>query len=150
MKFSVFIHKAESLSEDYRGGESTARVRRSTAVTVALSLFRPTSDLAGLLSDTNTENYAEIQRALTEELEDFHYPSLQEYAPNMDLSDPGVCNGIFSHMIGEVKFDMTSVHDVSLRDAWSKVIQGVMEMLPAVEALLLNFTEVSSVHWPRN
>lgn len=92
-----------------------------------------------------TENYAEIQRALTEELEDFHYPSLQEHAPNVDLSDSAVCQSIFNHMIGEIKFDMTSVHDVSLRDAWSKVIQGVMEMLPAVEALLLNFTEVCHV-----
>lgn len=109
MKFSVFIHKAEALSEDYRG-----------------------------------ENYSEIQRSMTEELEDYHYSSLQQYAPNLDLSDPSVCNNIFNHMIAEIKFDMTSVHDVSLRDGWSKVIQGVMEMLPAVEALLLNFTEVSS------
>ncbi len=80
---------------------------------------------------------------MTEELEDFHYPSLQAFAPNLDLSDPSVFNNIFNHMIAEIKFDMTSVHDVSLRDGWSKVIQGVMEMLPAVEALLLNFTEVS-------
>lgn len=79
---------------------------------------------------------------MTEELEDLHYSSLQSYASGIDLSDPAVCNNIFNHMIAEIKFDMTSVHDVSLRDAWSKVIQGVMEMLPAVEALLLNFTEV--------
>lgn len=79
---------------------------------------------------------------MTEELEDFHYPSLQAFAPSLDLSDPSVFNNIFNHMIAEIKFDMTSVHDVSLRDGWSKVIQGVMEMLPAVEALLLNFTEV--------
>ncbi len=110
MKFSVFIHKAEALSEDYRG-----------------------------------ENYSEIQRSMTEELEDYHYSSLQQYAPNLDLSDPSVCNNIFNHMIAEIKFDMTSVHDVSLRDGWSKVIQGVMEMLPAVEALLLNFTETSGM-----
>lgn len=94
------------------------------------------------------ENYSEIQRAMTEEFEDFHYPSLQEHAAHLDLSDPGVCNSIFNHMIAEIKFDMTSVHDVSLRDAWSKVIQGVMEMLPAVEALLLSFTEVGI--WDRS
>jgi Ras-related GTP-binding protein C/D len=29
MKFSVFIHKAESLSEDYRGGESEAAIRET-------------------------------------------------------------------------------------------------------------------------
>ncbi|BEI87150.1 hypothetical protein CcaverHIS002_0704960 [Cutaneotrichosporon cavernicola] len=110
MKFSVFIHKAEALSEDYRG-----------------------------------ENYSEIQRSMTEELEDYHYTSLQQYAPNIDLADPSVCNNIFNHMTAEIKFDMTSVHDVSLRDGWSKVIQGVMEMLPAVEALLLNFTETSGM-----
>ncbi|WOO85721.1 Ras-related GTP-binding protein C [Vanrija pseudolonga] len=110
MKFSVFIHKAEALSEDYRG-----------------------------------ENYSEIQRAMTEELEDFQYSSLQAYAPHLDLSDSGVCNNIFNHMVAEIKFDMTSVHDVSLRDAWSKVLQGIMEMLPAVEALLLNFTETSGM-----
>lgn len=85
---------------------------------------------------------------MTEELEDFHYPSLQPFAPNLDLSDPSVFNNIFNHMIAEIKFDMTSVHDVSLRDGWSKVIQGVMEMLPAVEALLLNFTEVSTTRGP--
>jgi Ras-related GTP-binding protein C/D len=45
--------------------------------------------------------------------------------------------------MGETRFEMTSIHDVSLRDAWSKVLQGCMEMLPAVESLLLNFTEVS-------
>ena len=38
---------------------------------------------------------------------------------------------------------MTSVHDVTLREAWSRVIQGVMEMLPSVESLLVNFTGVS-------
>lgn len=119
MKFSVFIHKAEALSEDYRGGASPL--------------------LAKL---TCSENYSEIQRAMTEELEDFQYSSLQAYAPHLDLSDSGVCNNIFNHMVAEIKFDMTSVHDVSLRDAWSKVLQGIMEMLPAVEALLLNFTEV--------
>lgn len=37
---------------------------------------------------------------------------------------------------------MTSVHDTMLRDAWSRVVQKNMEMLPSVEALLLNFTKV--------
>lgn len=60
----------------------------------------------------------------------------------MDFSDPHAISAIIEHLTGEVRFDMTSVHDVSLRDAWSKVIQGVMEMLPAVEQLLLNFNAV--------
>ena len=46
--------------------------------------------------------------------------------------------------MGETRFELTSVHNVSLRDAWSKVLQGVMEMLPAVEELMLNFTAVRS------
>lgn len=47
-----------------------------------------------------------------------------------------------NHLISEIRVDMTSVHNVTLRDAWGRVVQGVMEMLPAVEALLLNFSEV--------
>lgn len=47
--------------------------------------------------------------------------------------------------MGETRFELTSVHNVSLRDAWGKVLQGVMEMLPAVEELMLNFTAVSRV-----
>ena len=90
-----------------------------------------------------SENYAEIQRAMAEELEDFPYSSVQQYAPNLNFSDPSVTIGIINQLQNEVRFDMTSVHDVSLRDAWSKVIQGVSEMLPAVEQLLVNFTGVS-------
>ncbi|ODO07596.1 hypothetical protein L198_01177 [Cryptococcus wingfieldii CBS 7118] len=86
IRFHMFIHKAEMLSEDYRG-----------------------------------ENYAEIQRTTAEEIEDFRYGDFQSLAPGM-----------------------TSAHDVSLRAAWSKVIQGSMEMLPAVESLLLDFTSHSS------
>ena len=80
---------------------------------------------------------------MTEELEDLNYPTFQQYAPNLDLSDNNTCTMIFNHLQAEIKYEMTSVHDVSLRNAWSRVIQDVMEMLPAVEALLLNFTEVS-------
>ncbi|KAK1927674.1 Gtr1/RagA G protein conserved region-domain-containing protein [Papiliotrema laurentii] len=110
MKFAVFIHKAEVLSEDYRG-----------------------------------ENYAEIQRAMAEELEDFPYNSVQQYAPNVNFSDPSVTANIIGQLQNEVRFDMTSVHDTTLRDAWSKVIQGVMEMLPSVEQLLVNFTGTSGM-----
>ncbi|ORX34143.1 Gtr1/RagA G protein conserved region-domain-containing protein [Kockovaella imperatae] len=109
VKFAVFIHKAESLSEDYRG-----------------------------------ENYAEIQRALAEELEDFPYTSLQQYS-SLNFSDPSVTNIIINSIQSEVRFDMTSVHDVSLREAWSRVLQGIMEMLPSVESLLINFTGSSGM-----
>lgn len=93
---------------------------------------------------THPENFVEVQSGLQEELEDFHYPSLQQYAGALDLSDPNTCNSIFSHLSTEVKPEMTSVHDTLLRDAWSRVVQKNMEMLPSVEALLLNFTEVSA------
>ncbi|KAK8865631.1 hypothetical protein IAR55_000776 [Kwoniella newhampshirensis] len=109
LRFSMFIHKAEVLSEDYRG-----------------------------------ENYAEIQRATSEEIEDFPYKTLQTFAPNLDFDDPSTISMIINQLISDVKFSMTSVHDVSLRDAWSKVIQGSMEMLAAVESLLLDFTSHSS------
>ncbi|WWD18186.1 hypothetical protein CI109_102635 [Kwoniella shandongensis] len=109
LRFSMFIHKAEVLSEDYRG-----------------------------------ENYAEIQRATSEEIEDFPYKTLHSYAPNLDFEDPSTISLIINQLISEVKFSMTSVHDVSLRDAWSRVIQGSMEMLAAVESLLLDFTSHSS------
>ena len=89
-----------------------------------------------------SENYAEIQRALAEELEDFPFDSIQSVAPNLNLSDPSVTTSIINTLQTEVRFDVTSVHDTSLRDAWSKVIQGVMEMLPSVEQLLVNFTGV--------
>lgn len=79
---------------------------------------------------------------MAEELEDFPYGTVQQYAPQLDFSDPSVSSNIINQLQNEVRFDMTSVHDVSLRDAWSKVIQGVMEMLPAVEQLLVNFTGV--------
>lgn len=126
MKFTVFIHKAEVLSEDYRGG-------------VALrSMFCCFADIL--------ENYAEIQRAMAEELEDFPYNSIQQYAPWLNCSDPSATSNIINQLQNEVRFDMTSVHDVTLRDAWSKVIQGVMEMLPAVEQLLVNFTGVRTTH----
>jgi Ras-related GTP-binding protein C/D len=77
-----------------------------------------------------------------EELEDYPYHTLQSLDPSTNFSDTSVAQGIAGHLMGETRFEVTSVHDVSLRDAWSKVLQGVMEMLPAVESLLLNFTEV--------
>ncbi|KIR30591.1 hypothetical protein I307_03702 [Cryptococcus deuterogattii 99/473] len=106
IRFHMFIHKAEMLSEDYRG-----------------------------------ENYAEIQRTTAEEIEDFRYGDLRAYAPsNLDLDDPQTIGMIINQLIPEVVYSMTSAHDVSLRAAWSKVIQGSMEMLSAVEALLLDFS----------
>lgn len=92
-----------------------------------------------------TENYAEIQRAMSDALEDFPYSSLQRDAPHMNFSDASTVTKMQDHLMAEIRFDMTSVHDVSLREGWSKVIQGVMEMLPSVESLLLNFTEVCAL-----
>lgn len=108
MHYAVFIHKAEVLSEDYRG-----------------------------------ENFAEIQRAFAEELEDYPYQTLQGLSSQLDFSDPQTTGQIIEHLQGEVRFDMTSVHDVTLRDAWGKVIQQAMEMLPEVEQLLFSFNAVS-------
>jgi Ras-related GTP-binding protein C/D len=121
IKLAVFIHKAEVLSEDYRAGECVVPC---------------------LGKHLRSENYAEVQRAIAEELEDFQYSNNQHLAPNVNFSDPSVTANLINSLQNEVRFDMTSVHDVSLRDAWSKVIQGVMEMLPAVEQLLVNFTGV--------
>ncbi|TYJ55751.1 hypothetical protein B9479_003527 [Cryptococcus floricola] len=109
IRFHMFIHKAEMLSEDYRG-----------------------------------ENYAEIQRTTAEEIEDFRYGDFQSLAPGWDFEDPGTVGMIINTLIPDVVYSMTSAHDVSLRAAWSKVIQGSMEMLPAVESLLLDFTSHSS------
>lgn len=78
-------------------------------------------------------------------MEDFPYHTLQSLDPNTNFSDQHVTQAITNHLMGETRFEMTSIHDVTLRDAWSKVLQGVMEMLPAVESLLLNFTEVSKI-----
>lgn len=50
----------------------------------------------------------------------------------------------YETMYNEIKFVMTSVHDVSLRDAWSRVVQGILEPLPNLEKLLINFSVVSS------
>ncbi|WWC96678.1 hypothetical protein V866_003550 [Kwoniella sp. B9012] len=109
IKFHMFIHKSEVLSEDYRG-----------------------------------ENYAEIQRTTSEEIEDFPYKSLASQYPNIDLEDQQTVSIIINNLISDVRYSMTSVHDVTLRDAWSRVLQGGMEMLPAVESLLLDFTSHSS------
>ncbi|WVW80431.1 hypothetical protein I302_102413 [Kwoniella bestiolae CBS 10118] len=109
IKFHMFIHKSEVLSEDYRG-----------------------------------ENYAEIQRTTSEEIEDFPYKSLASQYPNIDLEDQQTISVIINNLISDVRYSMTSVHDVTLRDAWSRVLQGGMEMLPAVESLLLDFTSHSS------
>jgi len=49
----------------------------------------------------------------------------------------------YETMYTEIKFVMTSVHDVSLKDAWSRVIQSVLEPLPNLETLLINFSVVS-------
>ena len=76
-------------------------------------------------------------------LEDFPYASIQREAPHLNFTDQSVLTRLQDDLMAEIRFDMTSVHDVSLREAWSKVIQGVMEMLPSIESLLLNFTEVS-------
>ena len=51
--------------------------------------------------------------------------------------------GIATHLTAETRFHVTSIHDVTLRDAWSKVVQGCMEVQPDIEALLLNFSDVS-------
>jgi Ras-related GTP-binding protein C/D len=88
------------------------------------------------------ECYAEIQRALSEELEDYPYYKLQSLSTTIDFSDPLTISSLIEHLTGETRFDMTSCHDVTLRDAWSKVIQGMTEVLPAVEQLLLNFNAV--------
>ncbi|WWC68374.1 uncharacterized protein I206_102299 [Kwoniella pini CBS 10737] len=112
IKFHMFIHKSEVLSEDYRG-----------------------------------ENYAEIQRTTSEEIEDFPFKSLQQQQQGgigIDLEDQQNINLIINNLISDVRYSMTSVHDVTLRDAWSRVLQGSMEMLPAVESLLLDFTSHSS------
>ena len=130
VKFAVFIHKAEVLSEDYRGGEYFTKMQDLRAV--------PTIDDPTEPAD----NYAEVQRAMQEELEDFPFDQMSKYAPNINFDDMAVQSSLIQHLTSELRFDMTSVHDVSLRDAWGKVIQGVMDMLPAVEALLLNFSEV--------
>ena len=79
---------------------------------------------------------------MQEELEEFPYHKLKPYSA-LNFSDGNVCSDIANRLLAELRFEMTSVHDVSLRDAWSKVIQGIMEMLPAVEQLLVNFTGVS-------
>ena len=82
---------------------------------------------------------------MQEELEDFPYHTLQAYSPNTDFSNSAVCNNISNQLQSEIRFDMTSVHDVSLRDAWSKVIQGILGMLPEIEQLLIDFTGVSPI-----
>jgi Ras-related GTP-binding protein C/D len=99
-----------------------------------------------LAAHSPVENYAEIQRVVSEELEDFPYHTLQAQDPNTNFSDIATQQQIANQLLSELRFEVTSIHNVTLRDAWSKVIQGCMEMLPAVEALLLNFTEVGGHH----
>lgn len=130
MKFSVFIHKSEVLSEDYRGGGPPVPYHTADPAVLRAAAHSP------------VENYAEIQRVVSEELEDFPYHTLQAQDPHTNFSDIATQQQIANQLLSELRFEVTSIHNVTLRDAWSKVIQGCMEMLPAVEALLLNFTEV--------
>jgi Ras-related GTP-binding protein C/D len=82
-------------------------------------------------------------RSVNEELEDYRYDQLQPQPTTIDITNTDATLDLATHLNAQVKFRQTSVHDVSLRAAWSEVIQADMEMLPAVEALLGNFTEVS-------
>jgi hypothetical protein len=131
-------------------------IRRLSRRWVATFILPCQSSCFTSCRSSHAENYAEIQRVVSEELEDFPYHTLQAQDPHTNFSDIATQQQIANQLLSELRFEVTSIHNVTLRDAWSKVIQGCMEMLPAVEALLLNFTEVGGHHlamrsrWPTN
>jgi Ras-related GTP-binding protein C/D len=65
-------------------------------------------------------------------------------APDVNFNSGEATKNFYETMYTEIKFVMTSVHDVSLKDAWGRVIQSVLEPLPNLETLLINFSVVST------
>ena len=94
------------------------------------------------------ENYGEIQRNTFDCLADYDFNHFQALAPDVNFSSGEATKMFYETMYTEIKFVMTSVHDVSLRDAWSRVIQSVLEPLPNLETLLINFSVVG-LFWRR-
>lgn len=90
-----------------------------------------------------TENYGEIQRNTFDCLADYDFAPFQQLALDVNFASHEATKMFYEAMYNEIKFVMTSVHDVSLRDAWSRVVQGILEPLPNLEKLLINFSVVS-------
>ena len=73
-----------------------------------------------LTSDTSPENFRHIQQRVLEELDDYD----------------------FGHI--PVNFYLTSIHDHSLQDAFSRVVHKLIDSLPYIEDLLNVFCGVSA------
>lgn len=61
----------------------------------------------------------------------------------VSLSNPDREAAFLQGLQSQLSFHLTSVHDSSGWEAWSKVVQRSMGMLATVEALLNNFVAVS-------
>jgi hypothetical protein len=75
-------------------------------------------------------------------LADWDFNAWQDQAPDINFASGEETKMFYETMYNEIKFVMTSVHDVSLKDAWSRVLQSVLEPLPNLETLLINFSVV--------
>ncbi|ORY24694.1 Gtr1/RagA G protein conserved region-domain-containing protein [Naematelia encephala] len=93
-----------------------------------------------MAQDYREDNYRQIQQTAEDELLDFPFHTIQNLAPSLNFSDPSVTNALANDLVGSIRYRITSAYEANLREAWSGVVQGVMEMLPSVEQLLLNFT----------
>lgn len=136
MKYAIFIHKAEVLSEDYRAGKSNHAL-------MGTALSDEANDGAQAYMRL-TENYAEVQRIFNDELEDFNFRSLAPLAPNGNLTDTAYTQNLTNNLAADTKLVVTSIYDVTLRDAWSGIIKDIMEVGTEVERLLFGFSEVGA------
>lgn len=86
-----------------------------------------------------------MQRIFNDELEDFNFRTLAHLAPNGNLTDTAYTQSLTSNLSADTKLSVTSIYDVTLRDAWCGVIKETMEVGTEVERLLFGFSEVSVI-----
>jgi Ras-related GTP-binding protein C/D len=125
----VFVHKAESLAEDYKIG--TLVIRHTTHVLQYNDRNRRGKVNMGCVEFLLTrhlrlipisENFRHIQQRVIDEL----FDTSQEYEQM------------------PVNFHLTSVYDHSIREAFSRVLHKLIDSLPYLEDLLNVFCSVST------
>jgi Ras-related GTP-binding protein C/D len=132
----VFVHKAESLAEDYKTGmwsHDTILIPSGISPYHLRSCYtsvgpRPPGCLRAF-SHTGTrlmlisENFRHIQQRVIDEL----FDTSQEYEQM------------------PVSFHLTSVYDHSIREGFSRVLHKLIDSLPYLEDLLNVFCSVSTI-----
>ena len=133
----VFVHKAESLAEDYKIGtwscdsQFTSSSRMDLTPALPLMCSRDLNGTRGAPrcpavrdSCLTSENFRHIQQRVIDEL--FDASPEYEQMP--------------------VNFHLTSVYDHSIREAFSRVLHKLIDSLPYLEDLLNVFCSVSDAH----